>query len=69
MENIVLKTDLSCMHCVRKVEPVLKSEKGILDYSINLEHPDRLITISSEGANIDSVIAKFKTVGYLAEMI
>lgn len=69
MEKKILITDLSCMHCVRKVEPVLKSEKGILDYSIDLEHPDRLVTISSDGANIDEVIAKFKTAGYSAVKI
>ena len=69
MEKVVLKTDLSCKHCVMKVEPVLKSETGIVDYSIDLEHPDKLVTISSEGANIDSVITGFKKTGYSAEKI
>lgn len=69
MEQIILKTDLSCKHCVMKVEPVLKSEPGIENYSINLEHPDRLVTITFEDANIDSVIAGFKAVGYSAEKI
>lgn len=69
MEQVILKTDLSCRHCVMKVEPVLKNEPGIANYSINLEHPDRLITISAEGANIESVIAGFKTAGYSAVKI
>ena len=69
MEKIVLKTDLSCQHCVGRVEPVLKSEPGILDYSIDLEHPDKLVSISSEGVNIDSIIANFKAVGYKAEKV
>jgi copper chaperone len=66
MEKIVLKTNLSCSHCVQKVEPVLKNEEGIVDYSIDLEHPDKPVTIFSEGANISSIIAKFKKVGYIA---
>ena len=69
MEQIILKTDLSCKHCVMKVEPVLKGEPGIFDYSINIEHPDRLVTISSENANIDSVVVGFKAAGYSAEKI
>lgn len=69
MEKIVLKTDLSCQHCVRKVEPVLKSENGIVDYSIDLEHPDKLVTISSEGLNIQNLIANFKEAGYKAEQV
>ena len=69
MEKVVLKTDLSCKHCVMNVEPVLKRESGIVDYLINLEHPDKLVTISSEGADIDAVISGFKNVGYMAEKI
>lgn len=69
MDKVVLKTDMSCKHCVMNVEPVLKSEPGIVDYSVDLEHSEKLVTISSEGANIDSVIAGFKNAGYSAEKI
>lgn len=69
MEQVILKTDLSCKHCVMKVEPVLKNIHGIADYSVNLEHPDRLVTIWSVNANIQTVIAGFKAVGYAAEKI
>ena len=69
MEQVILKTDLSCKHCVMKVEPVLKSLKGIADYSINLEHPDKLVTIWSVDPNITAIIAGFKAAGYSAEKI
>lgn len=69
MEKVVLKTDLSCKHCVMKVEPLLKSEQGVLEYSIDLENPDRLVTITSEGASIDSIIEKFGKAGYIAEQL
>jgi copper chaperone CopZ len=57
MEQVILKTNLSCNHCAMKVEPILKSIRGIVDYSINLEHPDKLVTIWSADANIQTVIA------------
>ncbi len=69
MEKISFKNDLSCKHCVMKVEPVLKNQPGIVDYSIDLEHPDKLVTISSEDADIKEVISKFNAVGYTAEKI
>ena len=69
MEKIILKTDLSCKHCVMKVEPVLKGQPGIVDYSIDLEHPDKLVTISSEGADTNEIISKFNAAGYTAEKI
>ncbi len=69
MEKVILKTDLSCRHCLMRVEPILKGEKGIVDYSIDLEHPDKLVTISSNGADIEGIISNFKKVGYSAEMV
>lgn len=69
MEKIILKTDLSCKHCVKTVEPILKNETGIIDYSIDLEHADRLVTIESEGADIDKVIGNFNEAGYRAEKV
>jgi len=69
MEKISLKTDLSCKHCVMKVEPVLKNQPGIVDYSIDLEHPDKLVTITSENADIKDIISKFNAVGYSAEKV
>ena len=69
MEQVKLKTDLSCPHCAMKVEPILKSTEGIVDYSIDLNHPDKLVSFSSDGVNIDAVIANFKKAGYLAEKL
>ncbi|WP_340111661.1 heavy-metal-associated domain-containing protein [Maribellus mangrovi] len=69
MEQVKLKTDLSCPHCAMKVEPILKETRGIVDYTIDLQHPDKLVSFSSEGADIDSVIASFKKAGYIAEKL
>lgn len=52
-----------------KVEPLLKSDKGIVDYKIDLGHPDKLVTINSEDANIEEIIAGFKKAGYSAEIV
>jgi len=69
MEQIKLKTNLSCKHCVMKVEPVLKAEQGIVSYNIDLENPDKTLTIESNGADIDQLIKDFDKVGYIAEVI
>ena len=69
MEEIKLKTDLSCKHCVTKVEPLLKNAKGIVDYSIDLDNPDRIVNILSEGVDVDLLIADFKKAGYAAEKV
>ncbi len=69
MEKVILKTDLGCKHCAAKVEPFLKRQPGIIDYSIDLEHPNKLVTISAEGMDLNDVISKFNAAGYKAEKV
>lgn len=69
MEQINLKTDLSCKHCVMKVEPILKSTQGVTDYTIDLEHPDKIVRISAEKLDVNLLIANFKKAGYSAEKL
>jgi copper chaperone len=69
MEEIKLKTDLSCKHCVMKVEPILKSTKGVVDYAFDLGHPDKIVSISSDGADLDALIKGFNKEGYVAEKV
>ena len=69
MEQIRLKTDLSCKHCVMKVEPILKSAKGVENYTIDLEHPDKIVSISAQNLDVNLLIANFKKAGYSAEKL
>ena len=52
-----------------KVEPILNSAKGVEDYTIDLEHPDKIVSISSNNVEIDSLIADFNEAGYIAEKL
>jgi len=69
MDEIKLKTDLSCKHCIMKVEPILKNTEGVVAYSVDLDDPDRIVSISSEDADINSLIAEFKKAGYAAKKV
>jgi len=69
MDEIKLKTDLSCKHCIMKVEPILKNTEGVVAYSVDLDDPDRIVNILSEGADVDLLIADFKKAGYAAEKV
>ena len=68
MEALTLKTDLHCNSCVNKVEPILLSNSDIEDYSIDLEHPDKIISIRGNDLNSQDLISKFHDAGYHAEV-
>ena len=68
MEALTLKTDLHCNSCVNKVEPILSANSDIEEYSIDLEHPDKIISIKGKGLKSQDLISKFLDAGYHAEV-
>jgi copper chaperone CopZ len=52
-----------------KVEPILKSTKGVENYTIDLEHPDKIVSISAQNLDVNLLIANFKKAGYSAEKL
>jgi len=68
MEAIVLSTDLHCDNCVSKVNPILKEDPSIQQYDINLDHPEKLVTIQGDRLDTELLISKFEDVGFRAEL-
>ena len=68
MEALTLKTDLHCNSCVNKVEPILSSNPDIEEFTINLEHPEKIVSIKGKELNSQDLIAKFQDAGYHAEV-
>jgi len=68
MEALTLKTDLHCNSCVNKVEPILLSNSDIEEYTIDLEHPDKVISIKGKDLMSQDLISKFHDAGYHAEV-
>jgi len=68
MEAIVLSTDLHCDSCVSKVNPILKEDPSIQHYDINLDHPEKLVTMQGNRLNTELLISKFEDVGFHAEI-
>ncbi len=68
MEAITLKTDLHCNSCVSKVEPILEGDSSIQEFNIDLDHPDKLVTIKGHHLDTGVLISKFLGAGYQAEL-
>jgi copper chaperone len=68
METLILKTDLHCNSCVNKVEPILLSNSDIEEYTIDLEHPDKIISIKGNDLKSHDLISKYHDAGYHAEV-
>lgn len=63
------KTTMSCSGCVSKVEKFLNTEKDILKWNVDLNSPDKILTIETEKINPDEIPALLLKAGYKAEKL
>lgn len=69
METLKFKTNIKCNNCVSKVAPYLHSSPNISDWNVDLESPDRILTVTGEGITKELVNEALQKAGYKAEDI
>lgn len=71
MENkaIKFKTNLNCGGCVAKVQNDLDNAAGIGNWSVDINNPDKILTVNSQGITDDEVLSIIKRKGFNAEVI
>lgn len=71
MDKKVLKfnTNLKCGNCVAKVKSQLDEKKEITTWSVDLKHPNRLLTVEMNETGDASVVEKILSeAGYKATL-
>ena len=68
-KTLKFKTNIKCMGCVATVTPALNDAVGIDHWEVDLMSPEKRLTISSETADADTVIAALKGTGFKAEVV
>ncbi len=69
MKTIKLKTTINCGGCVAAVTPTLNGWKEIKSWKVDVNDPNKVLTIESETLNENEVIEKLKSIGYKGESI
>jgi copper chaperone len=67
MKTVQFKTTIKCGGCIAKVTPVLNNNFGIESWNVDLENPDRILTLSGEAIDEQSVVDALAKTGYKAE--
>jgi copper chaperone CopZ len=68
-KNLQFKTNLNCGGCVSKVKSDLDTINGIGEWTVDLENPDKILTVKSEGITEEEVITLIKKKGFKAEVV
>jgi copper chaperone len=69
MEKLKFKTNINCSGCVKAVTPHLGKTEGIHSWTVNIENPDKVLTVEAEGIDADDVIDVVEKAGFKAETI
>ncbi len=70
MEALKLKTTIKCSGCIAKATPFLDEVAGENNWSVDVQNPDKVLTITSDNAvSAESVIKAVQDAGFKAEKL
>lgn len=69
METIQFKTTIKCSGCVATVTPGLNEAVGANNWQVDLQSPDKVLTVNVSEDKEKDVIKKLQEAGYKAEKI
>ncbi|MDK2910581.1 MAG: copper chaperone [Bacteroidales bacterium] len=68
IKQLKFKTNITCMHCLAKVTPVLNAIPEIDNWKVDLNTEDKILTVEGEISE-EMIIDALQRVGYHAEGI
>lgn len=69
MNTLKFKSNINCTGCLSKVTPFLDQEEGIEKWEVDLDNPDKLLTVESSGVSEEKVVSTLDKIGFKAERI
>ena len=69
METLKFKTTIKCSGCVANVTPVLNEVVGEDNWQVDIQAPDKILTIASGEVNPADVVKAIEGAGYKAERL
>ena len=63
------RTSIMCNGCIAKVKPILDGTEGISSWKVNLDTPDRVLTVVSNGITEDELLALIRNAGFTIERV
>ena len=68
-EEYKFKTSINCGGCVARVTPVLNKVEGITSWKVDVNDPDKILTVQTEGATRQQIVAAVQSIGFDIESV
>jgi copper chaperone len=69
MNTLKFKTNINCGGCKAKVSNFLNGEKNIQQWSVDIENPEKILTVEGENINEQLVISTIAKAGFKGSII
>jgi copper chaperone len=67
---VQFKTNLHCGSCLRSATPFLEAIENLPAWSVDLGHPDRILTVESEDAAMaEAIVSALEEAGFEASLV
>lgn len=67
METVQFKTNIKCSGCIATVTPFLNEVAGEDNWQVDVQSPDKVLTVSDEKVNSTEIKKAIEKAGYRAE--
>ena len=65
MKTLKFKTNIQCSNCLSKVTPKLNEQTGINSWNVDLQDPDRTLTVETESLEPDDIKKAVLKAGFI----
>lgn len=69
MKTFYLKTNVNCGACIKKITPYINEIDEVETWSVDTEHPDKIMKVVLEEGGPSTVIEALSQAGYKGEKI
>lgn len=69
MATLRFKTNINCPNCKAKVSNFLNIEPSIKKWEVDLNNPDKILTVEGDSVTDDLIIAAVGKAGFRAERV
>jgi copper chaperone len=68
MKTLKFKTNIQCANCLAKVTPKLNEQAGIESWNVDLNDPDRTLTVKTENLQPEDIKKTVLRAGFIANV-
>jgi copper chaperone len=69
MNILKFKTSINCNGCRMRVSPFLDKAEGIIKWDVDVDNPNKILTVETVSLTAPDVIGVVNKAGYFAEAI